>query len=106
MTFYLLLSIHSVQSRHEEAAEESSAPPLRFHTFESVHDVLVLFHLQGVDLVSGISGSRDSSHLELPEPAGGRREEGLSWKQATGTGHGAGSGARFEKLSLIAVPMS
>lgn len=33
------------------------------HTFESVQDVLVVSHLQGVDLVSGISGSRDFSHL-------------------------------------------
>lgn len=33
------------------------------HTFESVHDVLAVSHLQGVDLVSGISGSGDFSHL-------------------------------------------
>lgn len=33
------------------------------HTFESVHDVLVVSHLRGVDLVSGISGSGDFFHL-------------------------------------------
>lgn len=36
---------------------------LSLRTFESVHDVLVVSHLQGVDLVSGISGSGDFSHL-------------------------------------------
>lgn len=42
----------------------------------------------------------------LPEPAAGGWKEGLSWKQATGMGHGAGSNTGFEKLSLIAVLMS
>lgn len=67
------------------------------HTFESIHHVLVVSHLRGVDLVSGVSSSGDFSDLVASTH---------SWKQATGMGHGAGSGARFEKLSLIAVPMS
>jgi len=32
-------------------------------TFKSGHNVLVLSHLQGVDLVSQISGTGDFSHL-------------------------------------------
>lgn len=36
---------------------------LSLHTFESVHDVVVVSHLRGVDLVGGISGSGDFSHL-------------------------------------------
>lgn len=75
--------------------------------FESGHDVSVVSTLRGVDLVCVISGSGDFTHLAAASTCrrmGGR--EGLSWKQATGMGHGAGSPAqRFEKLSLIAVPM-
>lgn len=41
----------------------ASAEFFLLHTFEGEHDVLVLSHLQGVDLVSGISGSGDFSHL-------------------------------------------
>lgn len=61
------------QGGAEKPAEEDSVPfhftfcakmeLFSLHTFESVHDVSVVSHLQGVDLVSGISGSGDFSHL-------------------------------------------
>ncbi|KAK5873006.1 hypothetical protein PBY51_013655 [Eleginops maclovinus] len=44
-------------------AQRCSVP--RSTPFESVHDILVLSHLRGVDLVSGISGSGDFSHLAV-----------------------------------------
>lgn len=54
------------------------------HTFEGVHDVLVVSHLQGVDLVSGISGSGDFLSLgcQHPQVDGGRGCHGnrpLQW---------------------------
>ena len=63
-----------------------------FHTFESTHDVLVVSHLQGVDLVSGISGSGDFSHLAARKPQvdGGRGCHGnrpLRWDTVQAPAH-------------------
>lgn len=74
------------------------------HTFESVHDVLVVSHLRVLTL-SVVFPALGTFLTWLPAPAGGWRE-GLSWKQATWMGHCAGSSTCCEKLSLITVPMS